>query len=161
MIMRIAIICFLCLFISSKQTNDVIYIKESTFEGYIFDKNYYALISIKKQKERYTPTKEDIIKAESVIERNLSRANKFLENQGENCPIIHKNLRNYTRQYLGFINNHGDKIIWINFIWKSKTIEDNLSSDILFMMDGCSYYWNIKVNLNSKKLFDLHINGKG
>ena len=28
-------------------------------------------------------------------------------------------------------------------------------------LDGCSYYWRVKVDLKMKKLFDLEINGVG
>lgn len=143
------------------QANDVIYIKEKKFDGYIFSKDHFALISIENQKGRYTPTKEEIMEIEKLLQKQLCKINKSLINQGNDCPIIHKSLNNYTRQYVGFINQNGDKIIWINFIWKTKSNDDNLSKEIFSASDGCSHYWNVKVNLTIKKVFALHVNGLG
>jgi hypothetical protein len=159
--MKILFINISLLFVFSIQTNNITYIKEKEFDGYIFGKDHFVLISVENQKERYTPTKEDIIKAEKLIKRDLRKANKSLMNQGESCPIIHENLKCYTRQYFGFVNQQGEKIIWINFVWKTKSIEAILSKDLFNVLDGCSHYWNINVNLGKGKLFNLNINGQG
>ena len=129
-------------------------------KGYIFDSAYIALVSVENQKERYTPSEEDIRKAESIIKEKLKDANKQRINQTDNCPVIHKNLKKYMRQYVGFLNNDGQKIIWVNMIWKDKGIKD-LGKEIITVLDGCSYYWNVKINLSEESLYDLDINGLG
>jgi hypothetical protein len=86
--------------------------------------------------------------------------NKDLLNQVGNCPVIHKKLSKYKRQYVGTKTENGDKVIWINFIWsKDKDALVKLSEEIIIVLDGCSYYWSVKVNLTTGKLFDLSING--
>jgi len=135
-------------------------IKGKGFEGCIFDKEHFALVSIKNQKSiRYTQSKDDILKAEKLLKESIKQMYSPLVNQREGCPIIHKNLKKYVRQYLGFVNNEGKKIICINFLWKKGGLTEGISKDIVNVSDGCSHYWKVKVNLATGKLFDLKING--
>ncbi|RLD81287.1 MAG: hypothetical protein DRJ10_06365 [Bacteroidetes bacterium] len=149
----------LFIFILAMTGNNSCNIEGKGFKGHVFNKDHFVMISIRDQASRYTPTNDDIIKAEELLANNLEKINKPLINQGGDCPIIHKKLKKYIRQYVGFINKDGEKIIWINFIWKDKVDKNKLSQDIYTILDGCSYYWNIKVNLDKQELFDLNING--
>lgn len=141
--------------------NDSIYIEQKKFSGYIFNEKHIVFMSIEDEKERYTPTNEDIILAEQILKKEISCKSKYLFKQIENDPIINKKLIKYIRQYVGFINKSDDKIIWINFIWKGKFTKEELAKDIIKVNDGGSYYWNVKVNLKTKNLSDLNINGRG
>jgi len=136
-------------------------ISTKNYEGYVFYAKHSVWYEIKNQKERYTPTEDDINKAELLIREQIKEINSSLENQFDGCPVIHENLPNYYRQYVGYINNNGEKIIWVNFIWKDKTSVIKLKEDIVETLDGCSYFWNIEVNINKSKLYDLNINGLG
>lgn len=134
------------------------YIKEKGIEGYIFPKEYILIIPSANEKERFTPTKQNIFEVESIIKDQLSTINKSLTNQIKGCPIVNRNLKKYKRQYFGFIDANGDSIVWVNFIW-GKSISDSWKQDVVIILDGCSFYWNLKVNLNKKEAFDLQING--
>lgn len=57
------------------------------FDVVILLERYYSL----KQDERFTPTKEEVLKAEIAQKNNL---NKHLLNK-YSTPIIHRNLNNY------------------------------------------------------------------
>ena len=70
-------------------------------------------------------------------------------------------MKKYKRQYVGFINDKGEKILWINFVWDKRLTESELSEDIISVKDGCSYYWNIKINVTTNNIFELKINGLG
>ncbi|MGE5383670.1 MAG: hypothetical protein ACM3PX_09610 [Omnitrophica WOR_2 bacterium] len=131
------------------------------FKGYIFDKEHFVLISIENQSERYTPCNDDILLAEEILNEKIEIVNNPQLNQGDHCPIIHKNLKKYIRQYVGFINKNGEKVIWINFLWNDKGMQDEVSKDIINVLDGCSYYWQIEINLTKKELYNLCINGSG
>lgn len=151
---------FLIISILLLQSNSQ-YIEGNKFSGYIFSKNHEVYLTIENQKERFTPSKEDIIKAELLLKNKLECENKDKLNQLNGCPVIHKKLKFYSRQYVGFVNSKNEKIIWINFIWKKKVSDAKLKEDIYFISDGCSNYWNIFINLDKEDLFDLRINGKG
>lgn len=129
------------------------------FSGYIFNKDHFILMNIENEKGRYTPSDDDIYLVENIIKNSIEKANVDLLNQGEGCPIIHKRLKKYTRQYFGFENTKGEKIIYVNFVWKDKK-DKRLSKDIVIVKDGCSYYWSIKVNISQAILYDLQINGR-
>lgn len=137
------------------------YIKSNKFEGYVFPKQYaFSFPQFEGMKERYTPSNEEIIKAEQLLKGQISDINKSLINQGGDCPIIHSNLSKYKRQYIGYIDGNGDKIIWINFVTLNRKDQiSRLDKDVIIILDGCSNYWNIKINLNKEKLYDLRVNG--
>jgi hypothetical protein len=123
----------------------------------IFPENYYDLIG----GQRFTPTREEIEKAEIALSNNLKILNKQGVNQSS-TPIIHKNLRKYKRQYFGYIDKNGDRILLINCFWsKNKVYTDRWLTSRIMVLDGGSYYWNVKFNLDKKELFELDINGYG
>jgi hypothetical protein len=148
-------------FISCAQTNIAQgYIKEKNVEGYIFSKEYTPmLVYFDDAKERYTPTKTDVLKAEQLVIDQLININSLV-NQGGKCPVIHKSISKYVRQYIGYVDQNGDRILWINYvIRKNNNQSSELSKDVIMVLDGCSNYWNVKVNLNKEKIYDLRING--
>ena len=106
-------IIFYCLFFYN--INEATYIKGKDFVGYIFNENHFVLMTIENQKTRYTPSKVDILILEQILKNKLRCENSEQTNQNNECPVINKNLKNYVRQYVGFINTEGEKIIWINF----------------------------------------------
>lgn len=57
-------------------------------------------------------------------------------NQGDDCPIIHKNLKNYRSQYYGYLDNIGHKILL-----KGYHTDDSESwkKNRVIVLDGCSY----------------------
>lgn len=136
------------------------FINGKGYQGYIFPESYFILMTVKNQKERFTPTKNDVQKAEELLNKQIEILNIEQINQVGNCPIIHKKLKKYKRQYVGFLNIDGEKIIWINLIW-FKDFDSILSKEIVSVQDGCSFFWNIKVNINDGSVFDLNINGLG
>jgi len=136
------------------------FIKGKCFEGFIFDKSNEVLISVDNQKERYTPSNGDIIEAEKILYGQIEKLNYNRINQTNKNPIIHKKLSKYKRQYVGFKTINDEKIIWINFIW-NKDYYERLGNDVIFVYDGGSYFWNVKVNISNQSLFDLDVNGNG
>ncbi|MBN2894135.1 MAG: hypothetical protein JXL97_19850 [Bacteroidales bacterium] len=129
--------------------------KTKEFDAAIFPADYIDLIP----GQRFTPTRQEIDKAEIALQNDLKTLNKELENQSS-TPIIHKNLHKYKRQYFGYIDKNGDKILLINGFWSNDKKDDNVwLSGRIEVFDGGSYYWNVKFNLNKNVLFDLDING--
>ena len=65
----------------------------------------------------------------------------------------HKWLSKFRRQYVPFINDRGEKLVWINcFVpfrffnnWKSEIIHPNM------IMDGSEWIFNVTINLTTKR----------
>lgn len=139
--------------------NTSIFIKGKDFSGYIFEEKHFVFMSIDNQEKRYTPSKEDVFMAEELMKKDISFENKKLINQPKGYPQINKNLKKYVRQYVGFINKSNEKIIWVNFIWKDKYTDKEFSEEIINVHDGGSYYWSIQINLTTKAISNLRVNG--
>ena len=133
------------------------YIKEKGYNGYIFNKEHFIFMSVEDQRERYTPTKENIAQVEKLLNDSI---NYILKNQNQ-CkpPINKKTLKKYRRQYVGFLTKDNDIIIWINFINNKDTSDKELSEDVVRVFDGGSNYWSVFVNLTKKKLLEMRVNG--
>ena len=160
--------------ITAFQTMDLdkIGIQSRKFRGTIFKKSYpqdKLFINLLEEVNRFTPTKEDILLAESILKNQIEKVNKSHINQRRKREYIEKNLKKYFRQYVGFINQKGERIIHINFYWNRFSInertrgywDDRLeyNSEYAVVFDGGSRYWNINVNLTTKNLYNLWVNG--
>ena len=66
--------------------------KTKQFEVAIFPESSDEIM----QGKRFTPTKEEIIKAENALKSKLKEVNRNFENQ-YNSHIIHKNLKKYIK----------------------------------------------------------------
>jgi len=136
------------------------YLKTKDYEGVIFSKSYIGILNASENK--ITPTLQDIYSSELILKKGIREINKGKPNQTDNFPIISENLRKYLRQYFGYVTSNGDTIIMINCFWKDESVK---SKDITWkieeriVLDGCSFFWSIKVNLTRKRLFDLSVNG--
>lgn len=144
-------------------------VKSNRFKGTAFSKYYQTNNIFPDTLNRFTPTQKDIELAEAILRHQLREANKDRTNQIGQYPNIDRSLNKYFRQYIGFFAANGDRIIGINFHWDRFTLFDRIrgywddrldySSDYSVTLDGGSRYWNVKVNLTSRVLFGLSING--
>ncbi len=157
-----------------KVDNSKIGVKYGKARGTIFQDNYafvnFLMLELASTK-RWTPDATDIQLAENILRDEIKEANKNRPNQMEGCPIIHRHLNDYFRQYVGLINNQGHKVIHINMSWGKFTLKDrivgnsdsrlNFKSDYSITMDGCSYYWQVSIDLDDKKVLGFGVNGVG
>ena len=132
------------------------YFKGRGYYGYAFNKDVLMVGSIENQKERYTPTKQDIKLCEEILKSHIDQ---YLSNLNMCTSISRKTLKKYARQYVGFINKDGDIIIWINMLYKGEFTKSELSKKVIFVYDGGDSYWNIYVNITKRYLYKLEING--
>jgi hypothetical protein len=161
--MKKTIILFSALFMivmSCYAQKEAAFCKGNGYKGYVFDTSYFVLKSIKEQVSRAVLFCDEIKIAEGILKSNLAALNAGRINQTKGFPNINKKLYKYLRQYFGFINAKGEKIIWMNMFW-NKELDDRSRHELISVNDGCSYYWNIEVNLTTHSLSNLKINGNG
>ena len=106
---------------------------------------------------RFTPAPEDIDEAEFTLRTELWEINKKRDNQF-NGYFIDEHLKDYQRQYVGYIDKDGNRILFINAF---KSGGGNWLKDIVRWRDGGSSFWQVKFNLKTKKLFEFRVNGIG
>jgi len=144
-------------------------VKKGRTTGVIFTKDADCFLCFQ-DKNRFTPSLADLEEAERILKDNIKSANELGINQVDNCPVIHKNLRYYRRQYFSYVDDDGDRIIYATFNWDRYTLLDRLrgiyrneqnkwKQEREMVLDGCSYHWEIKINLDRCELFDFDVNG--
>ena len=64
----------------------------------------------------------------------------------------------YKRQYVPVLNEKGEKEVWINFFCNDFD-DDNWKTATFNVRDGGNCFYSLKVNLATKEVYDLEING--
>ncbi len=133
------------------------YVHGDKFEGVIFTKDYDSGAYINKRNKEFTPTINEIILAEKLLYKNLDTINNKW------ASSVHKNLKTYLRQYFGYINVNGERIIYI-YAFRKKDLPElrkQWLQNLIMVEDGGDNYWQIEINLNTKKLLSFGINSVG
>lgn len=128
--------------------------KTAVFDAAIFPETYSEFLP----QDRFTPSKEQVDKAEEALRAQLKELNKHRPNQSSS-PVIHKNLHKYRRQYFGAVDKNGKRYLLINAFWKEEDSDENWLNGQVMVLDGGSYYWQVKYYLEEDKLDDLMVNG--
>ena len=67
-------------------------------------------------------------------------------------------LKDYGRQFMAGISDNGTKIVFVNCFCDPKKF-DYRNKELVFVFDGGNCFFNFKVNLTEKKVFDFMENG--
>ena len=145
--------------VSYVYSQKAVYVKEKGYKGYIFPKEH-SICGFPPEQNRYTPNLEDIAQAEKILRDSIGTDYVKSNQKMYRKPPINKNtLKKYVRQYVGYSTEEGETII---HIYLNKGIEmdkNELSEDIIVVYDGGSNHWCIKINISTKELFDMQVNG--
>lgn len=130
-------------------------IKGRQFSGYIVKKEYPVFKNTKDQ--RYTPSENDIKRAESILLSNEKYINQHQINEGFGSEDIYKSLYQYIRQYVGFVNKSGDHIVWVNMLHEKGTTTAQAARHIIWVRDGGNYYWSVYINITKWRLYNMMV----
>ncbi len=144
--------------------NGAVYYLGEGYEGVAFDKSY-DLSEYGFRDKRVTLSASQIVIAETLLKEQIA-----VVNAEKTDPFVFKNLHKYIRQYIGYVNEKGDTIVYVNCFWrknedsfkqfqKGKSDNTDWTRRFNVTFDGGHYYWQVKVNLNTRKLFELRVNG--
>ena len=147
-------------YIVPEETLYIMEVQGSNYHGFSFNKDWEVDFYVENQDGRYTPTNDDIVKAEALIQKRIAYLNREHENQEGRCPIIDEHIRKYERQYVGFTDVFGHHIVWVNFLW-DESLGEKLSKDVVLTEGSCGRYWRVKVNVDTEKVYGLEVNGSG
>jgi len=135
-------------------------VKDSTEAWHYSTKDYECAIFPKANSDftlagkRFTPGFPDIDKAEHALLEQLL----LQHDSTKRIADINRHLKKYKRQYFGYTNADGHKILYINLFWDDKTYVKDWLKQLIMVQGGSSSYWNIKYDLDTNKLFDMQIN---
>lgn len=140
-------------------------IKTDTIEGVIINEergeDFYWITSYTAE-SFWTPTKEEVLKAEEKLADYLKEA---VPNYLQEIPKFHvfykdstlwQDLPEYNRQYVGIVLN-GDRKIWLNFFRKRDRGYDWKSTP-LSVFGGGTDYFNLIYDINSDTFSHFVIN---
>ena len=113
--------------------------------------------------ENATPTDlstTEINDIEILLKDAIDNSNKVVDNANKTDKYYQENkqyfiidLSKYSRQFVPVINKNGEKEIWVNCYCGHQ-----LQKKIILVQDGGNCFFNLKINLTTKKYYDLIIN---
>lgn len=114
-------------------------------------------------------TKDNLNSITTLLNREVLKYNAEAEKRSENLrndnrkDQIDRNnyvieLENYKRQYIPVVNDKNEKIVWVNCFYGDWT--ENRKTNIVVVCDGGNRYFNLKINLTTKKCYDFRVNGE-
>lgn len=114
---------------------------------WVFGKNFTS----------WTPEENDIDAAEKLLKDCFDSQKNAAKNR-----FLNKSLDDYDRQFIGAVNENGDKIIWVNcFCNTQENYFKDWKTKLVFVKDGGNCYFNLIVNITKNTYSDLMINGNG
>ena len=122
--------------------------KLNTWNYYILNEEY-----LYKNNNAFTLSKQELETINLKLNHTIEKYNQNIEIA--NYEII--NLNEYNRQYLPYINNKGEKIVWINCLcgkWSDKELKQ-----LIMVEDGGTCFFNLSINLTTGEISKLDING--
>ena len=139
-----------------------IYIEGKGYKGYIFPQGH-AVCGFPPNPNSFTPSKEDIEDVEQILKQHFQDnfKNRSVMKYYGYPRLNRKTLKNYIRQYVGVLAENGNKVIFINFIHKKDEIIslEDIKKDLIYVLDGGTYYWRIHIDITLKKIINMEING--
>ncbi|WP_143157477.1 hypothetical protein [Cnuella takakiae] len=120
-----------------------------------FDKSEYG--PFPKEYEPTNLTTDEIMQLDNIIKEQANTYNQSLKEHLKEAYSVYFTNHKYKRQYIPVINTKGEKEVWANFFCNSWS--DDWKTEVVFVKDGGNCYFNIKVNLSTKKTYELNVNG--
>lgn len=144
-------------FVEIKENENAYLIRNKNSIGEVFKYNFKTN-EIDKSLERFTPTIEEINQAELILNKDfLNKIKSEIEGK-----FIRKNLNDYKRQYLGYIDSNGDKIVFISFFLDrsiKKQDDQFWKEEYRIIFDGGASFWVAEINLKASKVKNIFVNG--
>jgi hypothetical protein len=70
-----------------------------------------------------------------------------------------KDLSKYRVQLIAAINTKGEKLVWVNCFYHSFSAQNHWKQSVVAVNDGGNWFFNLKINLTRKKVYDFWVNG--
>jgi hypothetical protein len=153
---RLLILAFMIPFLGFSQIdkNDFVFERQNN--------NSSLWISIASTLEKFTPTIEEIGLVKQLSKNHIDslERNRNPKTVKEYDKLLKFNDSDYFRQYVGYIDSKGNRIVFINSVCKTYGQKRDFKRNWIFVLDGGSCFYQIKVDLTAKKCFDFSINGE-
>ena len=101
-------------------------------------------------------TQEDITELEKLFNKSVKEHDSALNANDRKYYFIGDQSL-YKRQYVCYKNKKGEKIVYVDCFC---TAYEGWHKEMMVIDDGGKCFFNLKINLNTKKYFDFMVNGE-
>jgi hypothetical protein len=132
------------------------------YQGYIFSEHNNALVGIEDQVSKFTPDLATVKIFEDKLCESMETLLHDVSEPNAGCPNIQRKLKKYVRQYFGFVNSEGRRILYVNFLWykNARVFIKQIDNEYIQVSDGCTFYWNVKYDIENNRFYDFRVNSE-
>jgi hypothetical protein len=110
--------------------------------------------------EKFTPSIEEIQLAKDISIKYIDsieqkREPKIIKKYGK---LLQYNQPDYYRQFVGYIDKNGNKIIYINACCSAFGDENDMVKDWMIVLDGGSCFYQVKIDIIKRKCIEFWVN---
>ena len=121
----------------------------------IISEDVNSIGSLGKSFKSWDPEPGDIGDAESILKYAFDDQKRGTVNR-----VLGKLPDDYNQQYVGAVNENGDKYLWVNLFCKTEeSYFKEWKTKLVFAKDGGKCFVNVKINLTKKTYEEFNVNG--
>ena len=122
--------------------NGNVHVVTNEFECVIFCPNNNSY-HVGYSETKWMPTDEDVLLCDKIIRNFVNKKERKKAVVVGNSPIIHENFDKYVRQYMGYVDKHGRKILRVRYVWKEFLKDDKFQwlDHQVGGIGGGTYFW--------------------
>jgi hypothetical protein len=128
----------------------------------LFDTSRIAIIAFSdtlNSKDKPTNLKQaELSEIENIFLKSIADYNSVQNARGIKRNYIDDKRYHYKRQYVCYLNEKGQKIVYVNCFCHDYSSDWHKS--IIIVKDGGECYFHLKINLTTKKYFEFMVNGE-
>jgi hypothetical protein len=146
---------------SSLDSLDFNVIKYDTSYSYIFPNTFKSTdLSVKEIMECERLLRSYIVDYNTKSAKRFDELTEKFPNQKFNIETFTIELKEYGRQYMAVLSDKGEKTIFVNCFCDPAEFKYRHRA-LVVVFDGGNCFFNFKVDLKNKKIFDFMENGVG
>ena len=141
--------------------------RKVAYQNFSYDSSKIAIIPFRNQalfgemdsiNTYATLTQNDLIELEKLFRESVAEHDSAINTNKEKGEYIDLKKWDYKRQYVGYINKRGQKIVYVNCFCDTTGL-NYWRKDLVEFNDGGDCFFHLKINLITKKWFDFIVNG--
>ena len=99
------------------------------------------------------------LEEQSIKEYNQKTTQGFKKNGQKKYSRLYriKKLKNYKIQYVPYLNEQGEKVVWINGFCED--FDSDWKKEYMYVFDGGNCFFTIRINLTRQECLSIGTNG--
>lgn len=135
------------------------------FKAVIFPDSYKSVWLYLDSFKRFTPNRLEVTQTEETLQHQIRRIVKSNNRKISSFEIkdrkrVYRYFKHYKRQYFGYLNSKGERILLIHaYLGRKRLGPNDCDTEYFLIFDGGASVWDIEFNLETRTFSGFGTNG--